>query len=141
MRTLLLAVLLMLIGTGAQAQLTLCNRTGDPILAASAVENGAVLSVVGWTRIAPNACVQVADNNEYAYAYYAYQPGSDWVWEGEEEDEDFCVEFGGNFRINYRGIDPEFWDADSFDCPSGAEKRRFTVLENDFMAKHTIDLD
>lgn len=139
MRVLLLAVLFMLIGTAAQAQLTLCNRADRPIEVAYAEEKGSLMQVVGWKRIAPNACVRIATNRLYPYAYYAHAPGSDWEWVGEEDGEEFCVHMNRGFRIDYDGIDEDYFEADEFDCPAGAEKRTFTVLEKG--VRHTIDLD
>lgn len=141
MRCLALAMLLMLIGGAAQAQLTLCNRTAKPIEAAHTEENKTLLQVVGWKRIAPNACVPMATLVDHAYAYYAYAPGTDWEWVGDEDDGvEFCVQPDRSFRIDYDDVDEDYLDADEYACPPGAKKRRFTVIENDGR-KHTIELD
>jgi uncharacterized membrane protein len=141
MRLLLCTLLLMLIGGTAQAQLTLCNRAGGgkPIDVAYAEENKGTLQIVGWKRIAPNACVRITTIRKHAYAYYAYAPGTDWEWEGDDGGEEFCVHMNRGFRIDYDGVDEEYFDADEFDCPPGAEKRLFMILESGI--RHTIDLD
>jgi uncharacterized membrane protein len=139
MRALLLAMLFMLIGTAAQAQLTLCNRVAKPIDVAWTEENKGILQVTGWKRIAPNACVRIATNRKHAYAYYAHAPGTDMEWVGEEDGEEFCVHMNRGFRIDYDGVDADYLDADDFACPAGAEKRSFMVLESGI--RHTIDLD
>jgi uncharacterized membrane protein len=139
MRAFLLAMLFMLIGTAAQAQLTLCNRADRPIEVAWTEENKGVLQVTGWKRIAPDACARITTNRQHAYAYYAHAPGTDWEWVGEEDGEEFCVHMNRGFRIDYDGIDEDYLDADDFACPAGAEKRSFTVLEKG--VRHTIDLD
>ena len=139
---LLLTLLLTVMGAGAaQAQLTLCNRTERVIEVARAIEDGDRLVVAGWLKIRPALCAEVADNVVYAYAYYARQQGTDWVWDDEQDGVGLCVFEDRDFRINYGDVDIDLDDADDFSCPAGAEKLAFTVLENDFMAEHTVDLE
>lgn len=142
MRAFLLSLLLTAIGaTAAQAQLTLCNRTERVIEVAVAEEDGERLVVAGWQEIRPARCAEVSDNVLYAYAYYARQQGTDWVWDDEEDGVGLCVFEDRDFRINYGDADIDFEDVDDFSCPAGAVKVAFAVLENDFMAEHTIDLE
>jgi uncharacterized membrane protein len=140
LRTLLLAVLFMLVGTAAQAQLTLCNRVDRPIEVAYAEENKGTLQVVGWKRIAPNACVQITRNRDYDYAYWAHAPGADMEWEGDADGVEFCVHMNRGFRIDYKDIEDDFSDADDFSCPAGAEKRLFMVIIKTGR-KEIVDLD
>jgi uncharacterized membrane protein len=139
MRLLLGTLLLMLIGGTAQAQLTLCNRATKTIEVAHTEENKGTLQVVGWKRIAPKACLKIAATKSHSYAYYAYAPGTDWEWLGDDDGEEFCVHMDRGFRIDYDDVDEDFVDVDEYDCPSGAEKRLFTVL--DPIGPHRIDLD
>ena len=142
MRTLLLALLLIVTGaTAAQAQLTLCNRTERVIEVAAAREDGERLVVAGWQEIRPARCAEVSDNILYAFAYYARQQGTDWIWDDEEEGVGLCVFEDRDFRINYGKADIDFEDVDDFSCPAGAVKTAFAVLENGFMEEHTVDLE
>jgi len=138
----LLTLLLTVMGAAAaQAQLTLCNRTERVIEVARAIEDGDRLVVAGWQKIRPALCAEVADNVVYAYAYYARQQGSDWVWDDEEHGVGLCVFEERDFRIDYGEVDIDLADVDDFSCPAGAEKLAFTVLENDSLAEHTVDLE
>ncbi len=135
----LLGAGILLFAGAAQAQLTLCNRVARPIDVAWTEESNGTLQVAGWKRIAPNACMRIATNRAHAYAYYAHAPGTDRQWVGQEDGEDFCVHMNRGFRIDYDGIDEDYLDADDFDCPAGAQKRSFRVVQKG--VRHTIDLD
>lgn len=133
MRALLLALPLMLLAAAAQAQLVLCNRTAQPVQVAVAEDelDEDEIVVRGWTRIAAGACVEVADNLVYDYAFFAWQPATGRTWEDDQEGPRLCLRMGTDFRIAYDDPGFEFERVDEFSCPAGAVKRGFIVLVNE----------
>lgn len=142
MRTLLLALFLTLVGgTVAQAQLTLCNRTNQPLEAAVIGESDVLDPYSeGWKRIAPNACLKVADNSVVDYAYYVRQTKGSRTWDGGPTGPRLCVNPVKDFGTPYWELDEELLDADQFSCPPGQEKRSFIKLPNPNGNNYTIDL-
>lgn len=133
MRLPLLVLCFLLVASAAQAQLTLCNRTAQPVqvaVAEEALEDEEIV-VKGWTRVAPGACVAVADNLLYDYAFFAWQPGSGRTWEDDRDGPRLCLRMGTDFRIAYEDPGLEYDQVDDFSCPAGAVKRGFIVLPND----------
>ncbi len=142
MRVLLLALLLTLIGgTAAQAQLTLCNRTNQPLEAAVVGENDVLDPYSeGWVRIAPNACVKAAHNSAVDYAYYVRQTKGSRTWDGGPTGPRLCVDPAKDFGYGYWELDEELLGADKFECRPGQEKRSFIKLPNPNGNNYTIDL-
>jgi uncharacterized membrane protein len=143
MRTLLLAVLLMLAAQAAQAQLTLCNRTNRPVEVATVAESDIMAPVVdGWKPIAPGACEKMNTNMAVDYAYYARQTNGGKVWDGGSGGPRLCVvSKPGPFSVYYHDLDDELLEADTFRCESsGEEKRSFIKLPNPNGNNYTVDL-
>lgn len=127
------ALLLMLTTQAAQAELIMCNRTKEAVQVAVAedeIDKDAVV-VKGWTRIAPGACIEVADNFIYDYAFFAYQSGGGRIWEDNARGARFCLRTARDFRIQYDDPGLEYERLGEFECPAGAVKRGFVVLTND----------
>lgn len=133
MRLLLMALACMLLAGTAQAELTLCNRTAHPVQVAATEDDidEDWIEVRGWTAIAAGRCASVSDSFLYNHAFFAWQPATGRTWEDDVEGPRLCVRMGRNFSIKYDDPGLDFEDVDQFECPAGAVKRGFIVLDND----------
>lgn len=133
MRFLLPILAVLLFAGSAQAQLTLCNRTAQPVQVAVTEDDidEDWIEVRGWTAIAAGRCAKVSDSFLYNHAFFAFQPATGRTWEDDVEGPRLCVRMGRNFNIKYDNPGLDFEDVDDFDCPQGAVKRGFVVLAND----------
>lgn len=75
----------------ASAKLTVCNKTGYPVVLAVAQKNGDDWVSQGWWHISGGHCAEVVSedlNTHYLLFYYAEQQGHTYRWDGDSE---FCV--------------------------------------------------
>jgi uncharacterized membrane protein len=107
----------------ADAALSFCNKTGNPVTVAIAVgqkdgpgtSTGGHLGVTveGWWKFKPGECGQVSDANAGASWLYYHAHSSEGAWEGDSRlcvrsrvftsDQQFLHQ-GGNCRGDYRAV-------------------------------------
>ena len=95
---------LTLFGGAAHADFTACNKTGNDVAIAVAVETNTAATSYGWWVVTPGACETILETDEtttsvYAYARHHVEAGG---WTG---DETFCIDTG---RFEIAGRDQCF---------------------------------